>query len=221
MPTLWYHLGMNSFVYVIGVSDNPVKIGYADRVETRLIALQIGNPEELQIFGRVAVPWAMAKAIEAKTHAILRERHRRGEWFNVSADQALAAIAKARAIVAASNDNIKRQEGILSELLGGHELHPWASHAVQAYHATINALGRSKDAEEMERVMAASEGSAAVLALRTLLTQRTKLVTLYHRDRTAYNNACMAAVSAVNALSIWYAERAEAQLLDKISGNAA
>jgi hypothetical protein len=211
---------MNSFVYVIGSQDNPVKIGHGDRVETRVIALQIGNPDKLHIFGKVSVPWSLAEAIEAKAHALLLPSWRRGEWFNINADTAIRTIRVAKAMVESSNDNTDHR-ALLAETLFPGPRHPWAGHALQHYHEAFNSLGGSRNTEEMDRVIGDRAGMAALTAFRTILLNRGKLYGLMVRDQATYGRALAAAGLGLDALAAWYGERQEGFLLDEISGNAA
>lgn len=84
-----------SKVYVIGSSiDGPVKIGLtAMRIQHRINNLQPGNPQKLQSFGvrYCVVPWLA----EQRAHEMLKDKRLAGEWFNVSAKEALATVDKA------------------------------------------------------------------------------------------------------------------------------
>lgn len=212
---------MISFVYVIGSQDNPVKIGYADRVESRLVQMQVGNPEELRILGRVVVPWNQAGEIEKLTHEALRPHHRRGEWFNVTAAAALEAIEAAQAVVAASNDNRRHRATYLEEILETYTTHRWARHALRHYHVKLNTLGETPYVEQMHSVIREQAGAAALVAFQTLQKRDTSMFDLRRRDPATFRKACEAAVLAINALSIWYANAQRRGHLDKISGNAA
>lgn len=212
---------MISFVYVIGSQDNPVKIGYGDRVESRLVAMQVGNPDELKILGRVVVPWDKAGLVEKGAHTILQDHHRRGEWFNVTAAEALAAIETALASVNASNDNIRYRASKLEEILDTYPTHQWARHALRHYHVKLNTLGETPYVEEMHSVIRAKAGTAALVAFQTFQKRSTRIFELQRRDPAAFRAACEATVKAINALSIWYANAHRRGHLDKTSGNAA
>lgn len=98
-------------VYIIGPDEHgPVKIGLTSRLAIRAVELQVANYECLRIFGvrfaagspsvnRFSVKDCFrigAEQIERKAHDKLKELdcHIRGEWFDVSARDALAVIDK-------------------------------------------------------------------------------------------------------------------------------
>ena len=212
---------MISFIYVIGSQDNPVKIGHASKVESRLTAMQVGNPDELRILGRVVVPWDRAGVIEKAVHETLREHHRRGEWFNVSVADAIAAIEKAAKADADNRDRVRYRATYLEEILETYTLHPWAPHAVRYYHVQMNTVGRSDEVKQMHSVIAEKAGTGALLAFQTFQKRKTNLIELKKRDPAAFRKACEAVVEAINALSIWYAGAQRRGHLDKITGKAA
>jgi DNA-binding XRE family transcriptional regulator len=72
------------FVYVIGPSDGPFKIGIADDVKSRRSILNVGNPEYLRIWHyHEAASEAEAKEIETELHHHYQASHIRGEWFQL------------------------------------------------------------------------------------------------------------------------------------------
>ena len=67
------------FVYFIqSVNGGPIKIGYAENVNTRLNELQIGNPEELQVIKTIRG----GRDVETTIHEAFKQYRLRGEWFN-------------------------------------------------------------------------------------------------------------------------------------------
>ncbi|UPT89574.1 GIY-YIG nuclease family protein [Bradyrhizobium barranii subsp. apii] len=75
-----------------------LKIGKAFDPEGRLSQFQTGTPHQLTIVHtHCCEDDAEAPALEPMVHRILAEHRVRGEWFNVTLDQAKAAIAQARA----------------------------------------------------------------------------------------------------------------------------
>lgn len=82
-------------IYVIGESElGPCKIGYTDRVQARLREMQTGNPRELTIYFQ----WLTDKPrlVERIAHSLIAPRYRiRGEWFNVTPDDAELTIRRA------------------------------------------------------------------------------------------------------------------------------
>jgi hypothetical protein len=85
-----------AYVYVIGAADGPQKIGVASDVEARRAMLQTGNPAGLVVVHHWALPRPAAFAVEGRAHWHLRDRHVRGEWFDVTPDEAIAAVEAAR-----------------------------------------------------------------------------------------------------------------------------
>ncbi len=81
-------------VYVIGPAcDKPVKIGYAKCPEQRLGDLQVGTHEELFIYYSTShLTLDEAKKIERAVHKAFATKHIRGEWFDVSIEEATKEI---------------------------------------------------------------------------------------------------------------------------------
>lgn len=86
-----------AFVYLFGVGSGYIKIGIAKDVEVRRRELQTGNHEEVKVVH--VERCADAKAaylLEVEVHALLHPYRIRGEWFDVSPEQVLRAIAHAK-----------------------------------------------------------------------------------------------------------------------------
>ena len=72
------------YVYLIGPSGGPMKIGTANNVKSRRSILNVGNPKYLRIFhiektdNKVA-----AKKLENELHHHFQNSHLRGEWFDL------------------------------------------------------------------------------------------------------------------------------------------
>lgn len=72
------------FVYVIGPSGGPFKIGIADDVKSRRSILNVGNPAYLRIWHyHEASTETEAKEIETELHHHYQGSHIRGEWFQL------------------------------------------------------------------------------------------------------------------------------------------
>ena len=83
-------------VYVIGVPDGPQKVGIATDARRRLRLLQTGSPHRLTLARSLPVGGeGEARAVERGAHRILGPRAMTGEWFAVSADEAIAAVDRA------------------------------------------------------------------------------------------------------------------------------
>lgn len=99
------------FIYIVGVTENPVKIGIADDMTKRLAQLQCGCPDELIAHHIVPVPHRLASKVEAQAHAAFKDRHRHGEWFNVSASEAHEFVQRISAELRGKLERRARQEG--------------------------------------------------------------------------------------------------------------
>ncbi len=86
-------------LYVIqDPASGHLKIGKAFDPEDRLSQFQTGTPHQLTILHTHSCEDdEEAPALETMVHRILAEHRVRGEWFNVTLDQTMAAIAQARA----------------------------------------------------------------------------------------------------------------------------
>jgi len=83
------------FVYVIGIEGGPTKVGRSCSIPRRLY--EIEREECAAVFLAGAWPWGptLALAVERYSHWMLRQHQYRGEWFNVSCDEAIAIVSKA------------------------------------------------------------------------------------------------------------------------------
>jgi hypothetical protein len=70
----------SGFVYIIKCQDL-VKVGIAASVESRLAALQVGNPYTLEVINSFASPEPALD--ERRLHCRLAKYHVRGEWFGI------------------------------------------------------------------------------------------------------------------------------------------
>lgn len=79
-------------LYVVQAQSGLVKIGIAKDPAARLEALQTGSPEHLALVHTHMPEDFPADAVERAAHDILRSMRRKGEWFEVSVEQAIDAI---------------------------------------------------------------------------------------------------------------------------------
>lgn len=86
---------MTDSVYVIQSDAGPVKIGVSGDPEYRLRQLIGSQPFAAKIVHCVSEPSLPAYQIEAVAHSLLASFHRRGEWFDVTPEQAAEAIQSA------------------------------------------------------------------------------------------------------------------------------
>lgn len=120
-------------LYVIGESKRgPVKLGYGDNPEKRARELQIGNPRALYLFHTVVC--SEACDIEAWLHRKFRDRHIRGEWYNISVTQALSAINEALILLVEGTlsrfnrtPNLRETNGVVERLCS--MCQTWQPHA--------------------------------------------------------------------------------------------
>lgn len=84
------------YVYVVGFEEpGIVKIGSAANPSTRLLELQCGCPFELQVKAAVSIHDGDPILVEFAAHRLAKDAHIRGEWFELSVDEAIAVIIKA------------------------------------------------------------------------------------------------------------------------------
>lgn len=89
-----------AYIYLMGVRDGgPSKIGYTNVPAKRLKQLEAYYKAKGQfiMLGEWPVGARKALNIERYIHWLFRDRHFRGEWFNVSLDEVEAAVQKALA----------------------------------------------------------------------------------------------------------------------------
>lgn len=79
-------------IYVIGPKDGPFKIGYSASPSARLSSLQTGTTEFPMIHYKEECETEQAKVIEKLIHRQLAHKRIRGEWFNVTLDEAISEV---------------------------------------------------------------------------------------------------------------------------------
>lgn len=86
-------------IYVMGTNDGPKKIGIAENPKKRLSAIRTHNAFHVDILHSRELGEDAWK-VEGHAHRLLGSHHIRGEWFSVTVDDAVAAIAAAMERVA-------------------------------------------------------------------------------------------------------------------------
>ena len=72
------------YIYLIGPSGGPMKIGIAKDVKSRRSILNVGNPKYLRIFHiEETNDINAAKKLEKELHYHFQNSHLRGEWFDL------------------------------------------------------------------------------------------------------------------------------------------
>jgi hypothetical protein len=87
-----------SHVYAIAAS-NAVKIGKTRDIKSRLDNIQSSHYEPLKLAFSLPCDDAVAAAVERLVHRLLSAKRLRGEWFDVTVEEALAAIADAIEVI--------------------------------------------------------------------------------------------------------------------------
>lgn len=82
----------NHWIYVIGDTASPYKIGFTKDPDKRLKTLQTGNPKKLQIHYKEQINENEVKYIEKQIHNELKRKQVSGEWFNISLDDAISEV---------------------------------------------------------------------------------------------------------------------------------
>lgn len=86
-----------SFLYVIAASEiGPVKLGLSIQPEKRVRQLQTGSALPLKIFHTEEIDDALVKAAESALHRLLSHRRLKGEWFDLTVEQAISEVIHIR-----------------------------------------------------------------------------------------------------------------------------
>lgn len=79
-------------IYIIGPEGGPYKIGYAADPKARLVNLQVGQAVDIKLHYQEQTESDKAKVIEKLIHRQLAHKRVRGEWFNVTLDEAIGEV---------------------------------------------------------------------------------------------------------------------------------
>jgi hypothetical protein len=82
-------------IYLLSAGRKMKKVGISSKAAARHRTIQTANGGEVALAYSKAVPADIAPDVERRAHWLLREFKRRGEWFAVGADVAIAAIEQA------------------------------------------------------------------------------------------------------------------------------
>lgn len=86
-------------VYIFAVCDKgPTKIGISVNPRSRLSGVNTDCPDDVVSY---AVYWfwgpPVAEGVESKCHKLLKAKHRKREWFNISTTEASKMVARVAA----------------------------------------------------------------------------------------------------------------------------
>lgn len=189
-------------IYVVGVTDNPVKVGVAHNMARRLAELQIGCPDKLIVHKTVSVPYAAAEQIERAVHKHLREHHRHGEWFNVSADLAHKTICElAPEIISETVKRFDADEPEVERLVRLKLVHYDIKSAISAYRRRMDTPQGVKD---VDAAIVGAAGREGYTVFRMVVVEHRQLYTLLHRDWKALTRANESLAIVLNALWDFY-----------------
>ena len=87
--------GSHRSIYVIGGDSGPMKIGISNRPEARAAELRYAARKSLKVLAQVDRGQRDARLVERLAHEILSGRRVSGEWFDVTAEEAIAVIHEA------------------------------------------------------------------------------------------------------------------------------
>lgn len=80
------------YVYVMQSASGLVKIGVSKNVSARLKSLQASSGLEIKLITTFG-PLSKAIALERAAHVLLADKRELGEWFSVTADEAVKAVS--------------------------------------------------------------------------------------------------------------------------------
>jgi hypothetical protein len=204
-----------SFVYVVGPTSNPVKIGRAEDVATRLCQLQIGNADELILHRAIPMPRGVEYLVEAQVHDRLTDRRRRGEWFNIDAAEAIAVVSEiATRVTEEYYDSLDRSDlhaDMWRRIRARHEIHADAQEAVSFYASERQVHRDTKAVKTMNGYIAQHAGTAGLLLMQRVLIADDLLVKHTGIDREARERGYELLAKAVNSLAEYYSHRKRVQ----------
>lgn len=210
------------FVYVIGDGSPFLKIGVADRVSSRLLSLQSGNPNDLSVLFEKRVLYRLAYSTEAGVHGRLREHHRRGEWFNVTVETAVATIEAVYERALEADIPPADPDGMMDLSRNGpFGVLPVAPEAIAWFRTIMNEPGQQPLAAKIAQAIERECGSAAKLAFTTEIISRSPLSRILARRPEDLRRAHAELAKAINLLCDIFSARREQALLDKIREIAA
>jgi hypothetical protein len=83
---------MTSFIYIIGATEPPYKVGISRDPNRRLKSLQTGYPYPLKLHYTKETDICKTKLLETVIHRHLKLYKTTGEWFNVKLDDLILDV---------------------------------------------------------------------------------------------------------------------------------
>lgn len=88
-----------SFLYVIAAAkEGPVKLGLSVHPEKRVRQLQTASPVPLSIFHTEEIEDVRVKIAEKALHQLLGHKRMKGEWFDMTVEDAIAEVIHIRMV---------------------------------------------------------------------------------------------------------------------------
>lgn len=209
------------YIYVLGVTSNPVKIGLAWNIKSRLTSLQIGCPDPLVVHYAARVPDHLAQPVEAAAHKHFASRHRQGEWFNVDAEEAEAEVRRIAEEYCATNAALSRRGGDLLDMLAAkYPLDVAAREAVRRYMDRVGSPYGKQEVARCNAVIIKRCGAAAYTLFNKVIVENRSLYEFLLElslDSAARDRAEAALAKAVNTLAEFTAYEREQALLNRVT----
>ena len=82
-----------SYIYIAGTAEGPVKIGFTSSPRSRINAIRNASPVPVGLLHCYMLN-ERPEGIEKTMHFVLRDKHLNGEWFGITAGEALDALHK-------------------------------------------------------------------------------------------------------------------------------
>jgi len=104
---------MNKSIYIISEGPRgPVKIGIAESIINRMIAIQMCNPRPLRLIAAFVPIDVPARQVEKKIHRSLKTYRILGEWFDLAEE---TAIKMTREIIGGHNIEAAEVKNLTAE----------------------------------------------------------------------------------------------------------
>lgn len=96
-----------SYLYVIGAENEaPIKIGFSKNPEKRLKALQTGYPKALYLHTKQEFETNKIRVIEKMIHKELSHLRSKGEWFDMTPEDAVLHVEHMRIMYEDTSINV-------------------------------------------------------------------------------------------------------------------